>query len=85
MKKPKKSKTKTVEQESVLIVPDGPNQLSDYRLVARFDKSDSFPIKLEASDYAESVYISLEPNQAKLLAETLTRFYQAIEKREQGK
>ena len=86
MKKPqrKKPKLKAAEQERVLIVPDGPNELSDYRLVVRFEEADSFPIRLEASDYAESVQISLEPRQAKRLAETLTRFYQAIEKRERG-
>lgn len=85
--KPKRKKSefkKAVEQESVLIVPDGPNQLSDYRLVVRFDKADSFPIRLEASDYAESVYLSLEPSQAKHLAETLTRFCQAIGNQEIG-
>ena len=88
MKKPKRKPKckKGVEVESVLIVPDSPNQLSDYRLVVRFDKSYSFPIRLEASDYAESVCLSLEPSQAKRLAETLTKFCQAIEnpKREIG-
>ena len=82
MKKPKGKKAKfkkVAEPERVLLVPADPHQPSDYRLVAVFNKDDSvLPIRLEVSDYAESVYISLSFSEARHLAETLTKFCQEV-------
>ena len=86
MKKPKRKKSElkeAVKPERVLLVPSDPHQPSDYRLVAVFNKNDSvLPIRLEVSDYAESVYISLSLSEARHLAKTLTKFCEAMGNKE---